>query len=275
MSDPTQHRDDSAPLVMARPITYARPDLDLSYISRADALVHLTFVLLIGLVFPYLVEALIPLEPPDADYTDLGPLLIRQKWLAAVLVGAVLYFFVQRRGMRPASFGLRWERSRRQVLWGLATLGSVYGAVLGSSIIVVALFLLFPSVRSDVAQRVEFVEAMPVQNLGATVALLIAVAIHEEVLFRGLMLPYLRRVLGSWWWAGAISALLFAVLHIPGQGVLGGVQILSIAAVLTVFFILSRSLLAVTLAHFLFDLLQFQLARLAPDMQQVLEELEP
>jgi membrane protease YdiL (CAAX protease family) len=64
-------------------------------------------------------------------------------------------------------------------------------------------------------------------------------------------------------WTGAIllSSALFASLHIA-QGWLGIVQIFPVGLALAVFFVLTRSLTAVILAHFLFDLVQTQLARL-------------
>jgi len=90
------------------------------------------------------------------------------------------------------------------------------------------------------------------------------------------MTKQVRRVLGSWWWAGLVSASLFAGLHVFHQGVLAGmIQIFGVGVVLTVFFIVSRSLLAVTIAHFLFDFVQFQVIRMLPDLEQMLEEARP
>jgi membrane protease YdiL (CAAX protease family) len=176
--------------------------------------------------------------------------------------------------MRPASFGLRVDRLGPQAAWGLAPLGCMYAAFYTASLLVVAVLAMTSGLEGEYHRRVEFAEALPVESLVSTLILLVAVAIHEEILFRGLLLPYLRRLLGSWWWAGLASALLFAALHVPGQGLLAGVQVFSIAIVLTVFFILSRSLLAVTAAHLLFNFFQFQLIRMLPKLEELLDAVE-
>ncbi len=102
-----------------------------------------------------------------------------------------------------------------------------------------------------------------------TVALLVPVAIHEETLFRGLLIPYLHRVGLGWPVAVLVSAAVFAALHIT-QGWLALPQIFAVGLILGGFFIWSRSLLAVMIAHFLFDLIQTELARfLLPWAQRV------
>jgi len=57
-----------------------------------------------------------------------------------------------------------------------------------------------------------------------------------------------------------ISSLVFAALHID-QGLAGVFQVLGVSVVLALAFILTRSLCVVTIAHFAFNFLQFQLMR--------------
>jgi membrane protease YdiL (CAAX protease family) len=246
--------------VVARPLGITPPsppsDLELPHIRRGDALLDLALVFLAAIV------------------VKVGPLVIIQTWCQAGLAGALLLYFVLRHGIRSASFGLRRDRVGLQVLWGIGTLVGVYGAVFTSGLLVVVIYLVSPELEDDLTKRLEFAEQMPVDSLGTSLILLLAVALNEEIVFRGLLLPYLRRVLGSWWWAGALSALVFASLHVPQQGLLGGLQIFAVGAMLAVFFVLSRSLLAVTLAHLLFDFLQFQLSRVAPHLKELLEHLQ-
>jgi membrane protease YdiL (CAAX protease family) len=111
-------------------------------------------------------------------------------------------------------------------------------------------------------------ELLPVHSLGLTIALMVPVAVHEELIFRGLLLPYLRRIGWPWWLAIAASSGTFAVLHVA-QGWLAIIQVFGISVVLATFFVLSRSLLSVIAAHFLFDVLQTQLARvLLPHIEE-------
>jgi membrane protease YdiL (CAAX protease family) len=243
-------------------------------VRRRDALLALAVIVLATIVRPYLPELLIPLEPEVVSVPVVDTAVVVQKWCEAGLAAGLLACFMLRHGLSPAAFGLRRDQIGRQVLWSFATLGGVYVALLASAIIIVPLYLISPGVEGEIEKRVEFVEAMPVDNLAVTITLLVAVALHEELVFRGLLLPYLRRLLGSWWWAGLVSASIFAALHVPTQGVMGGIQVFGIAVVLTLFFILTRSLLTVTLAHLLFDFLQFQLVRLLPDLRKLLEAVE-
>ena len=137
----------------------------------------------------------------------------------------------------------------------------MYGAMIPMIVAITVLVMLRPELQGDLMRRREFMQQIPLQSLGQMVLLLIPVAIHEELLFRGLLIPYLRRVGCGWTGAILLSSALFASLHIA-QGWLGIVQIFPVGLALAVFFVLTRSLTAVILAHFLFDLVQTQLARL-------------
>jgi membrane protease YdiL (CAAX protease family) len=281
----TEHRppsDQTPPVVVARaigapPLAPSPPDLELPYVRRGEAALDLALVLLAAVILPYAPSFL----APDVDVENvgvpsgIGPMVIFQVWCQAALAVGLLLYFIMRHRMRPASFGVRRERILEQVLWGFGALLGVYLALVATAVIVMLVYVVSPQVEDDLTRRFDFVTQMPVDNLAATLILLVAVAVNEEVVFRGLLLPYLRRVLGSWSWAAVISALIFAGLHVPQQGVLGGgIQIFTIGIVLSVFFLLSRSLLAVTLAHLLFDFLQFQLIRVLPDLERLFEGLQ-
>ena len=245
------------------------------YVQRVDALLDLILVLLATIALPYLPSLLMRAGSEDIGPADIGPAIIAQKWCEAGLAAALLLYFLARHRMRPASFGLRRDRLGRQIAWGLGTLACMYAAFLAASVLVLTILAPTSGLEGEYTRRREFAEALPVESLTSTLALLTAVALHEEILFRGLLLPYLRRLLGSWWWAGLVSALLFAALHVPDQGLLAGVQVFSIAVVLIVFFVLSRSLLAVTIAHLLFNFFQFQLIRILPDLERLLDGIPP
>lgn len=278
MTDQPSGPDQYESVAMARPVAYARAvrplnDLELPGIRRRDALLGAVLVVVATIVIPYAPALFGRVDLGAVDPRELGRMLIRDKWVQAVLAVLLMTFLVLHHRLRIASFGLRFQRPGRQAAWGLAALVGLYVALLVGTLIVTCIFLITPTATQEIEQRLEFMNAMPISSVGMQLVLLVAVAIEEEFVFRGMLLPYLRRLLGSWWAAGLVSSLLFALLHVPGQGVLAGLQVFFIAAALTTFFILSRSLLAVMIAHFMFDFLQFQLIRLLPDPHKMMDAL--
>lgn len=277
MSDQPSLPEENWAGVVARPMVAAAGEaravryLAMPGVGRWDAALDLTLIVAVAVALPYLPGALIPADADTLADGGLGARLAAEKWGEVGAAGALMAYLLFRRKLRPAAFGLRLRAPGRQALWGLGALVGLYAALAASTVVVLALFMVLPSASEEIEKRIEFISALPIDNLRVQVLLLVAVAIGEETVFRGLLLPYLKRMFGSWWVAGFLSSLLFALLHIPGQGVLAGVQVFAIAAALTTFFILSRSLLAVTVAHFLFDFLQFQLIRLLPDPREMMD----
>ena len=268
MSDPTPPSEP----VQARPIHRARVQavipppvpspLELPTVPRRVALLDVGLVMLVGLVVPFGFQLVAVFWMSDASLDAAAiPLLTIQKWFDGLLVAGLLAYLLMRQRLSPACFGLRLDRPLRQFLWMLGNLAATYAWVLATAVALLTLMFMFPEMEEDVMQRTEVVKRMPVNSYGWTILLLIPVAVHEEILFRGLLLPYLRRVTGSWPLAIAISSGMFAVLHVD-QGVMGALQILGVGTVLAVFFVLSRSLIAVIVAHFVFNFLQFQFMRL-------------
>jgi membrane protease YdiL (CAAX protease family) len=167
---------------------------------------------------------------------------------------------------RPAGggrgvFRLSWHRPARQALWAGSALLAIYAVFLLFVVAITIVVLYYPELeKDDLARRIEFLKLMPANSTLEILLLLIPVAIEEELLFRGLLIPYLHRVGCTWTVAILISTAVFAVLHF-NQGWLGIIQVFGVGAVLGTCFVLTRSLLAVVLAHFVFDFLQLQLAR--------------
>lgn len=266
-------------LVYARPIHVAArcrtpmapPVLD--QLSRREAGLDLGLVLVVALVLPVgLQEAMTGLitEMPEAPHSAA---LTVYKGFDALLLIALAGYLMWRQGIAPASFGLQVSRPWRQVLWSVPTVGAVYAVFLVVMVIIMAVVMAMPGLQEDLEHRAEFLDQLPIDNTLDTILLMTQVAIHEELLFRALLIPYLRRITGSWAWAVFISSLLFASLHLA-QGWLGAAQILAVGAVLGTFFVLSRSVLAVIIAHFVFNFVQTQMARfLLPWIDEVTESM--
>ncbi len=266
------------PVVTARPISYAalKPlnPLDLVALSRREAALDLALLALVALLLPIGFELAAAFTLPEVPQVALGNVIIMQKWFDAALLVVLAGYFVYRQHVPAAAFGVHWQRPARQALWAVPALLAVYGVFLVFVVAITALALYYPQLeKDDLVRRTEFLKLLPVNDTLAIVLLLIPVAIHEELLFRGLLIPYLHRVGCNWVVAVLISTAVFAVLHF-NQGWLGTIQVFGVGAVLGACFVLTRSLLAVVLAHFFFDLLQFQLVRvLQPWLEQLNKEV--
>lgn len=191
-------------------------------------------------------------------------MMMSQQLFQVILSIGLLSFLLWRRNLPSCAFGVQAHMPGQQLLWGAAGLGVAYGWMIFSVIVISAVLQLFPGLQSDLTKRQDLIELLP-DTLGKVIILMIPVAVSEEILFRGLMLPYLRRITGYWWSAVLISTVIFAVLHFQ-QNILGILQISGVAVVFALIFIYSRSLLAAIVAHFAFDVGQMLLVMLSKDM---------
>lgn len=282
MDDPADPQGSSFPVVTARPIVAASDGsrarrFDLHRVSTAGAVLDLALALVAVVGAPLAMQtALLLLLGGDALAAPPSLHLITiLKWFEAAVVVALAGFFVHRHRLRPEAFGLQTARLGRQVAWAGPVFVGMYVVLVGTGMLLVLWVAAFPEWLPDIRRRTEFLETMPLDNTAAAVLLLIPVAIHEELLFRGLLIPYLRRIGLGWVGAVTLSTCLFALLHYQ-QGWLGIVQIFPVGLLLAVAFVLTRSLTAVMLAHFCFDLLQFHVARfLLPWAQEAFDQLDP
>lgn len=275
-ADSTGSAATPADVIVARPVLrpFAPPGagglpvepLRLEGVSRRDAALDLALVLLVLLVLPMGLDLVNVVSLAGEDPGELGGGTLQQRFLTnrkvfdALLAATLAGYFVWRHRISAAAFGLHGRAPLRQVLLTVPILLATYATFMVSVVVTTLLVTGGHDLQQEVETRREFMQLMPLDNLWSGMALMAPVAIHEELLFRGLMLPYLRRLGCSWTWAVVLSSGLFAALHLA-QGWLGVVQLLPVGIVLAVAFIRTRSLAAVVLAHFAFNVLQLQLAR--------------
>ncbi|MBK9119298.1 MAG: CPBP family intramembrane metalloprotease [Phycisphaerales bacterium] len=158
-----------------------------------------------------------------------------------------------------ATFGLgRQPWWRHFTFAGVCFIGCYVGIVLTAPIIYL-LANLIEAGEDDLLRRVDFINPLSAHGLGGLVGFMVLVAVHEEVLFRGVLLPYLRRVGLGWIGAVLVSSAIFAVLHI-GQGLLAIPQTFALALIFASIYLWSRSLPAVIVAHAAFNVTQLLLA---------------
>lgn len=274
---PQPEYPEARPILVARPAGETRQDsaldvLALNGVSTPAALSALLVVVLIGIVLSFAIQivSLSRLEPGDGDSFAMN--LIGVKLLDGLMACVLLGVVAAALRVRLAAFGLQLQKFGLQLGYSVLTLIANYVYMITTIPLFILLMHFFPSLEEDALQRTEFGSAMPLHDLKRSIALLVPVAVHEEIVFRGMMLPLLRRVLGSWWGAVVISSVVFGMLHIA-QGVTGIIQITGVGVVFAIAFIRTRSLLAVILAHFAFDLLQFQLMRFILSVRETLPPL--
>lgn len=279
MTEPPQGPSPIPGVVYARPVSLTAapkpPRFDLSRLTRRAAALDLALVLLVALVVPFGMQlvALLVMSPGAAMEMPPPALLMVSKCLEALLVGGLAAYLLWRHNLPGAALGVRADGWAAQLGWSLATLVGVYVAFFCGLVLISGLVLLIPAWQTDLEARRDFIDVIFQFEQYELVLMLVAVAIHEELLFRGLLIPYLRRIGCGWTVAVLISTTIFALLH-GAQGWLGIAQIFWVGAALGIFFVLSRSLPAVVFAHLVFDLLQVQLARLIPWVDELARAAE-
>jgi membrane protease YdiL (CAAX protease family) len=188
----------------------------------------------------------------DFMWTEVVPALVA----AAAVVGlGALLLRLQR--LSGAAIGLRREGVESQVLWGVAAAVATYAVVFAWSwLSFFVRWLLWKSGHGHAAWLLRPSDPWARLDTNATVGsvliLWLAVAIGEEVLYRGLLLPRLHRVAGRWWVAVLGTSLVFGAGHLGG-GLVYALAAFLMSVVWCLVFIRSRSLLAVVAGHFLYN----------------------
>lgn len=228
-------------------------------LTPREAMLDLFLILFVGLIAHYLPQILVasmlqaPPELPDSPLVA-----IASKYGELLLALTLLVYLVQRHRLAASAFGWRLGEPLLQGVWAVAALAGAYAALIATAPLMIAIYLLSPGMEQDLEQRLKFAEMFASRNILLDLALMAAVGFHEEILFRGLMLPYLRRITGSWTASIVAVSAIFGVLHVPTQGLLAGIQTALLGASFGIFFVLSRSIVSVALAHMAFNLLQLQ-----------------
>jgi membrane protease YdiL (CAAX protease family) len=197
-----------------------------------------------------------PLEhAKDADPSVRRALLA---WNLSLRAGGWLFvvtLLCRRRGLGFAAVGLNRKGRLADVGLGLVSVVAVYTFMFAA---LVPLQLAFPEIRRQFEQNAtEITGNLPRLCLYQFGLVAMAVGVYEEVLFRGFMMPRLRRATGSWTAAVFLSSVLFTVLHMFDQKPAAMILIGFLSLAFSVVTVLRRSLLPAIVAHALFDFSQF------------------
>lgn len=195
-------------------------------------------------------------QPPEAW----SLFLLLFKSLSAALTLLALVLLRSEWKIPPAAFGLRIGGMVRQILLSFPVLIAVYISVVVVGV-PIAVLLEQQGHQEEFLRRIEFMENFQFPDLRMMLVTMVCVAIHEEIIFRGLLIPFVRRIGLNWTGAVVVSSVLFAILHLD-QGWSAALQVGAVALVLGAAFVRTRSLLTVICAHAMFDIGQALLVRL-------------
>lgn len=266
---------DSLQPPVARPLepslTIEDDPVALSALTRRDALLDFGLVLFVAVVMQFAPNLLLlmlgDVEPPDLS----DMLLVNvEKWSGAAMALGLASYLILRHRVAPAAFGLRADGLMKQIAWGVVGYIGVMIVHVSVSVAIGMAMSLTPGAEHELDRRIKFMGSLQPQGTLEISILLIAVVLHEELLFRGMLLSLLRRGLSSSVWALLITSVVFGSLHFP-QGWLAMGQITLVSILLGILFLMSRSLIAVMLAHFLFNFGAFQMQRLMPGLKDLVD----
>ncbi len=143
--------------------------------------------------------------------------------------------------------------------WGAPALAGAFAAHLLVTLPVAVLMQLAGTAGGEAAQRLGAMQGLlrGVQ-LWQLLPALVLLAAFEEVVFRGFLLPRLRRLTGRWWLAVLLAQILFGLGHLY-EGTFAVTQTMMLGVYFSVVFLWRGHLGAPIAAHAAFNSIMFGL----------------
>jgi membrane protease YdiL (CAAX protease family) len=130
-----------------------------------------------------------------------------------------------------------------------------FGAILAWQVVI---WLQWPALIDQMTENAErLMRLMPRLHLLTFGGVALTVGVYEELVFRGFLMPRLRRATGSWTAAVVISTILFTIPHWIDQTTVALVPVAILSVVFSLLTIWRKSLVPAIMGHFLFDWAQF------------------
>ncbi len=211
-------------------------------------------------LFEFLAGSIIHGFLGEASSTSFDPGRAHRLFLPALVMRAlgtlgVVAVFVRYRHDSAASIGLGARRSGINLLIGFGTLIVAYLLIYPTMILLSTFWSGMMEQMRENATRIQAV--VPRLHPIGFLAVAATVGLYEEVLFRGFLMPRLRRATGSWTAALIISTAVFTALHSADQTAPALIMVAILSLVFSLVTIWRRSLLPAIVAHTLFDFSQF------------------
>lgn len=184
-------------------------------------------------------------------------------WRTAVAVVVILAITRIRRLSMP-SIGLSFRRIWLNIFLGLGLFILIFVAVIVFALLI---NIFFPRLNEEFQENAQMImDAVPRVSAAGFVLISLSIGLYEELIFRGFLMPRLRRASGSWILAVLITTAVFAVLHLQDQAPAALLAITALSLAFSTITILRHSIIPAIIAHALFDLYMFlQLAYAAGD----------
>lgn len=182
-----------------------------------------------------------------------------------VLVSSIVaIWLVRRRGASLRTIGLTTRSLGINSLLGLAAFGVI---VFGTIFFALLIKTMWPGLDREFEENAELIlDAVPRITPLAFGVFSLAIGYYEELIFRGVLLPRLRRATGSWILAVMFTTMIFSGLHLVDQAAAALLAITALSLIFSIVTIWRRSLVPAIIAHALFDWMMFlQLYYLAGD----------
>ncbi len=191
------------------------------------------------------------------------PVLGWRTLVVVVVVAAV----VRRRGGTAGSVGVTSEKLPANLL---IAVGSTVAIAVTMVILVLLLRWCFPSLdRQLEANAGRIMDRVPPYSPATFAGLTLMIGLYEELVFRGFLMPRLRRATGSWAIAVLLSTLVFSSLHLFDQVPAALILVTVMSLILSLVTIWRRSIVPAVVAHALFNFGMFlQLRWAAGDQWQ-------
>jgi membrane protease YdiL (CAAX protease family) len=234
----------------------------LEFISRDRAVVHL--LVLLGVVAALTLGLLLVQAGASApaDHT-VEDTVLTETWklvsLAVNLLPWIVMIAVTRNLLRQAgggwaAMGLTRRELGSDLLLGLPVAVASYAAYFAA---VGLLLLVWPdAIKALETNSTRIKDVVPDVHFFWLLLIMVAVAVTEETIFRGIVLTHLRRITGSWTVATLVSAVVFAVPHVISQEMVVVVVLIPVAVVWSAVTIWRRSLVPCIVGHCLFNFVQ-------------------
>lgn len=191
--------------------------------------------------------------PNEGDFER--ALIFPMLFLRAAMVVVIVWLVLRNRSQSWPAVGVTAQRIWQNLAFGVA---AVMVAAILSFTWQLMLMAFWPKLLQQMIENAEIIMAMiPKQHPLVLGLLAMVVALYEELLFRGFLLPRLRRATNSWVLAVLLSTAVFTLLHSIDQMPAAMVPITILSLVFCVITIWRRSIIPAIFGHFLFDFAQF------------------
>jgi len=255
----------------ARPV-YAAPSwpsdpLLLHDETRRNTWADLGWFLVLGVVIELLINAAVKVVatvwlnvPPDPSDEVLDEL--KRKILVPTIAAraggwiVAIRWLLRRRGQGFRSVGLSTWVLPLNLVIGLLILVVAYGMI---GVTMYTIWMLWPDIEDPGENARRIMAFIPKLKPWQFVPLAALIGIYEELIFRGFLMPRLRRALGGWTLAVILTTTVFTALHAIEQTRAALIVVAILSLIFSLVTIWRRSIVPAIVAHGLFNLSQFLL----------------